>query len=702
MSESPQLLHPITKKPFTGKAATIAQMRVKLPIFSARERIQDIVQRYQITLLVGETGCGKTTQVPQYILDLNPELGIACTQPRRVAAMSVSERVAEEMGVELGDEVGYNIRFDNKSSEKTVLKYMTDGMLLREAMNDTTLSKYSVVIIDEAHERTVDTDILLGCLKEILAKRPEMRVMVMSATLEHQKFQAFFPAAPVVNVSGRMYGVDLYFCRTPEANYVEAAIRTAIQVHLYEGEGDILMFLCGEDEIETAVERITCGIPMAVQSELKGAPSLPFTCLPLYSALPPGAQKKVFKPTPEGHRKIVIATNIAETSLTIDGVVFVIDCGFSKQKVYNPKVRVESLLVTPISRASAEQRCGRAGRTKHGKCFRMYTKSAFTNVLQDQTYPEILRCNLGSVVLDMKKMGIDDLIHFDFIDPPAPQTLMRALELLNHLGALNDDGELTQFGDDMSRFPVEPEMAAMLLHSPEYGCASEIAKLAAMMSIQQPYVNTYERRAQLAKEQWFHQTGDHLSLLSTYEAYEQANYSQDWCEENYLNARNMQQAQNVFRQIVGIMQRQLGLDMSAKTDADADDRKFGNHIRQAILAGYFTKVAMATPTKNMYQTLKDSVKSIVYPGSNLKHRPSFVVYNELVMTSNTYVRCVTSISDDWLIDACPSYFDLEDFDGLEHNTMKNLWRMRERRLAKEAAKQSLPAKRARVEDSDSD
>jgi pre-mRNA-splicing factor ATP-dependent RNA helicase DHX15/PRP43 len=687
-SSSDNGTNPYTGRPYSKRYHDILKQRQRLPIFDARDKIQKLVQAYQVMLLIGETGSGKTTQVPQFVLDLKPERMIACTQPRRVAAMSVSERVSEEMDVALGAEVGYTIRFDDMSSDKTVIKYLTDGMLLREAMMDPQLSKYSVIIIDEAHERTVQTDILLGALKALLHRRPELRLIVMSATLEHEKFGQYFPTAPIVHVTGRMYGVEVYFAVEPEANYLEAAIRTAIQIHQYEGEGDILVFLTGEDEIETATERIAIAAQTPSSSAVGSNGAAPFlgpvSVLPLYSALPPASQKRVFREVPAGTRKIVIATNIAETSLTIDGIVFVVDAGFSKQKVFNPKLRLESLLVTPISQAAAEQRSGRAGRTKHGKCFRLYTKKAFKTQLQEQTHPEILRCNLGSVVLDMKKMGVDDLVHFDFIDPPAPQTLMRALELLNNLGALDDDGDLTPFGEQMSRFPLEPEMCAMLLRAQEFKCATECCKIAAMLSIQQPYIQQQDRRAQHCREQWQHQTGDHLTLLNLYQDFEANGFNPEWCKENFLNPRNMQQAASVNRQLLGIMKSQIGADMS--TDPDQDPR-FGNHIRRAVLSGFFANVAIATPTKNQYQSMKDGVRAIVYPTSVLKHRPQFVVYNELVMTSNTYVRTITSLSDDWIIDACPAYFDLEDFDdGLVKNALKNLHKTRELRLKKDAIK----------------
>eukprot|EP00758_Cryptobia_borreli_P001023 Tbor_TRINITY_DN1872_c0_g1::TRINITY_DN1872_c0_g1_i1::g.23081::m.23081/K12820/DHX15, PRP43; pre-mRNA-splicing factor ATP-dependent RNA helicase DHX15/PRP43 len=372
-------------------------------------------------------------------------------------------------------------------------------------------------------------------------------------------------------------------------------------------------------------------------------------------------------------RKIVVATNIAETSLTIDGIVFVIDCGFSKQKVYNPKLRVESLLVTPISQAAANQRCGRAGRTRPGKCFRLYTRKAYEKTLQPQTHPEILRCNLGSIVLHMKRIGIDDLVHFDFVDPPSPETLMRALELLNYLGALDDDGNLTEYGKKLSEFPLEPEMAAMLMASDELKCSLDVAKIAAMMSVQSPFImpnNSERMSAMRSKEQFFHQTGDHLALLNVFSTYEDSGFSSDWCHNNYINQRCMSQACSIFKQLCTIMKR-VGINAHVNREQDYE---FANNIRKAILRGYFTNVALATPTKNQFLTLKDNVKAMVFPSTFLNRRPQFIVYNELVMTSNTYVRTVTAIADEWLLETCHEYFSLDEFDGLSKQVFETLHR----------------------------
>nr|CAD7444609.1 unnamed protein product [Timema bartmani]CAD7455705.1 unnamed protein product [Timema tahoe] len=405
-------VNPFTGLPYTPRYQEFLRKRITLPVWEYRAQFMKLLEENQCIVLVGETGSGKTTQIPQCVeySRCKGKKGVACTQPRRVAAMSVAQRVSEEMDVCLGQEVGYSIRFEDCSSAKTLLKYMTDGMLLREGMSDPMLENYQVILLDEAHERTLATDILMGVLKEVVKQRPDLKLVIMSATLDAGKFQQYFDNAPLMNVPGRTHPVEIFYTPEPERDYLEAAIRTVIQIHMCEEiAGDVLLFLTGQEEIEEACKRIKREI------DNLGPEVGDLKCIPLYSTLPPNLQQRIFEPAPPCKpngavgRKVVVSTNIAETSLTIDGVVFVIDPGFAKQKVYNPRIRVESLLVSPISKASAQQRAGRAGRTKPGKCFRLYTEKAFKNEMQDNTYPEILRSNLGSVVLQLKKLGIDDL-----------------------------------------------------------------------------------------------------------------------------------------------------------------------------------------------------------------------------------------------------------------------------------------------------
>ena len=657
-------VNPWTGRPYTPKYYEILKKRKDLPVWQQQEEFTETLAKNQTLILVGETGSGKTTQVPQFVVEAGYTKDgkmCVCTQPRRVAAMSVARRVADEMDVTIGEEVGYSIRFEEATGPKTFMKYSTDGMLLREAMTDPLLSRYSVIVIDEAHERTLATDVLFGLLKEVLLKREDLKVVVMSATLEAEKFQGYFLEAPLMRVPGRLHPVEIFYTQDPERDYLEAAIRTAVQIHACEPPGDILIFLTGEEEIEDACMKIRREIGNA------GDKVGDVKVVPLYASLPPQQQQRIFdEPPPPRNgiagRKIVVSTNIAETSLTIDGIVYVMDPGFSKQKVYNPRIRVESLLVSPISRASAHQRAGRAGRTRPGKCFRLYTEASFKKDLQEQTYPEILRSNLGSVVLQLKKLGIDDLVHFDFMDPPAPETLMRALELLNYLGALDDDGNLTQVGTVMSEFPLDPQLAKMVCVSPQFKCANEILTITAMLSVPNPFIRPrdQQKEADDAKAQFSHVEGDHLTLLNAYHAFKQNGEDSQWAWNNYLNFRAMKSADNVRSQLMRIANRyNMNLQSTEFTSRD-----YYLNIRKAILSGYFMQVAHLE-RKGSYLTVKDNQEVSLHPSTCLDNKPQWVVYNEFVLTTKNYIRTCTTVEGAWLIEIAPHYFDLSNFPACE-------------------------------------
>lgn len=568
--------------------------------------------------------------------------------------MSVAQRVAAEMDVKLGQEVGYSIRFEDMTSPRTVLKYMTDGMLLREAMNDNTLSRYSTIMLDEAHERTMATDILMGLLKEVVLRRPDLKIIIMSATLDAQKFQRYFNDAPLLAVPGRTHPVEIFYTPEPEQDYVEAAIRTVLQIHATEDEGDILLFLTGEEEIEDSARKIA----LEADEMVREADSGPLKVYPLYGSLPPHMQQRIFEPAPAPRRaggrpgrKCIISTNIAETSLTIDGIVYVVDPGFSKQKIYNPRIRVESLLVSPISKASAQQRAGRAGRTRPGKSFRLYTESAFKKELIDQTYPEILRSNLSSTVLELKKLGIDDLVHFDLMDPPAPETLMRALEELNYLACLDDDGNLTQLGRLASEFPLDPALAVMLISSPEFYCSNEILSITALLSVPQVFVRpaSQRKRADEMKNLFAHPDGDHLTLLNVYHAFKGAEAQENpkqWCHDHFLSMRSLQSADNVRLQLLRIMERSE-LEM---VSTPFEDKRYYENIRRALCTGFFMQVAKKeTQGKNQYMTIKDNQNVLLHPSTVLSFEAEWVLYNEFVLTTKNYIRTVTAVKPEWLL-----------------------------------------------------
>ncbi|KAK9450630.1 P-loop containing nucleoside triphosphate hydrolase protein [Limtongia smithiae] len=662
-------LNPFNSKPLSTKYFGILQKRRDLPVHQQRQEFLDLYHSTQILVFVGETGSGKTTQIPQFVLfDDLPHLEgkqVACTQPRRVAAMSVAKRVADEMDVSLGQEVGYNIRFEDNTSKSTILKYMTDGMLLREAMNDPDLTRYSCVILDEAHERTLATDILMGLLKEIALRRKDLKIIIMSATLDAEKFQRYFHDAPLLAVPGRTHPVEIYYTPEYQRDYLEAAIQTVLQIHAVEAPGDILLFLTGEEEIEDACRKISLEADDLIRETGCGQ----LKVYPLYGSLPPAQQQKIFDPapgpsTPNGPpgRKVVISTNIAETSLTIDGIVYVIDPGFSKQKVYNPRIRVESLLVSPISKASAQQRAGRAGRTRPGKCFRLYTEESFKKELHEQSYPEVLRSNLSSTVLELKKLGIDDLVHFDFMDPPAPETMMRALEELNYLACLNDDGDLTPLGRLASEFPLDPMLAVMLITSPEFYCSNEILSLTALLSVPSVFVrpNSARKKADEMKMQFRHIEGDHLTLLNVYMAFkgpEAQRNPANWCYDHFLSLRSLQSADSVRSQLKRLMERN-DLELVSTPFENPD---YYTNIRKALTSGFFMQVAKKSSSGKHYITAKDNQDVLLHPSTVLEKESEWVIYNEFVLTTKNYIRTVTAIKPEWLFELAPAYFDLSTF-----------------------------------------
>ncbi|KAK9481018.1 P-loop containing nucleoside triphosphate hydrolase protein [Lipomyces japonicus] len=661
--------NPFNEKQLSKKYFDILKVRRNLPVHAQRDEFLKLYQSTQILVFVGETGSGKTTQIPQFVLfDDLPHLEgklIACTQPRRVAAMSVASRVAEELDVTLGEEVGYSIRFEDKTSSKTILKYMTDGMLLREAMTDPNLDRYSCIMLDEAHERTLATDILMGLLKEVALRRPDLKIIIMSATLDAEKFQRYFNNAPLLAVPGRTHPVEIYYTPEYQRDYLEAAIETVLQIHATEAPGDILLFLTGEEEIEDACRKISLEADELLRETDCGV----LKVYPLYGSLPPHQQQKIFEQAPGPRvqggapgRKVVISTNIAETSLTIDGIVYVIDPGFSKQKVYNPRIRVESLLVAPISKASAQQRAGRAGRTRPGKCFRLYTEDAFKKELNEQSYPEILRSNLSSTVLELKKLGIDDLVHFDFMDPPAPETMMRALEELNYLACLDDDGELTALGRLASEFPLDPMLAVMVITSPEFYCSNEILSLTALLSVPSVFVrpNSARKKADEMKMQFAHPDGDHLTLLNVYHAFkgEVAQLNPvNWCYDHFLSYRSLQSADSVRAQLKRIMERN-DLDL---VSTPFDDRNYYTNIRRALTSGFFMQVAKKSSSGKHYITAKDNQDVLLHPSTVLGQESEWVIYNEFVLTSKNYIRTVTSIRPEWLFELAPAYYDVSSF-----------------------------------------
>ncbi|KAK7538304.1 putative ATP dependent RNA helicase [Phyllosticta citribraziliensis] len=504
------------------------------------------------------------------------------------------------MRCNLGQEVGYSIRFEDVTSEATKIKFLTDGLLLREALVDPLLSRYSVIMVDEAHERSLSSDVLLGLLKKIRKKRSDLRIIVSSATLQAEDFLNFFAGddeqtGRIISLEGRMYPVDIHYLEQPAEDYVERAVKTVFDIHTQEPEGDILIFLTGREEIETAIEMVADRAASLNPNAQKLQP------LPLYAGLSTDQQMYVFEPAAENTRKVIVATNIAEASVTIEGIVYVIDCGFVKLKAYNPTAGIETLTATPVSKASATQRAGRAGRTKPGKCYRLYTEQVYES-LPDATVPEIQRSNLAPTILQLKALGIDNIARFDYLTPPPAELIIRALELLYSLGALDDFAKLTKpLGTRMAELAVEPMTAKVLLTASSFGCLSEILSIAAMTSLQGNvwfYHEGQKKAQETARRKFAVEEGDHLTLLNAYQAFvTKGKKEAKWCRDNYLNYKSMTRAVSVRNQLRRYLER-FGIDVSESLSSGvlrAGGPDKAEQIRKCLTTGFFAHAARMQP-----------------------------------------------------------------------------------------------------------
>ncbi|KAG5934181.1 hypothetical protein E4U60_004033 [Claviceps pazoutovae] len=648
------------------KALSIQETRKSLPIYQYRDSFLEALEQYQILVIVGETGSGKTTQLPQYLHEAGYTkngMKVGCTQPRRVAAMSVAARVAEEVGVKVGNEVGYSIRFEDCTSDKTVLKYMTDGMLLREFMTEPDLAGYSALMIDEAHERTVHTDILLALIKDLARDRKDLKLLISSATMNATKFAQYFDDAPIFNIPGRRYPVDIYYTPAPEANYLAAAITTVFQIHTTQPKGDILIFLTGQDEIEAAELEIT------ETARKLGSRVKELVVCPIYANLPSDLQAKIFEPTPNGARKVVLATNIAETSLTIDGIVYVIDPGYVKENIYNPTTGMSNLIVVPCSRASANQRSGRAGRVGPGKCFRLYTKFAYMNEMDESTTPEIQRTNLNGVVLQLKSLGINELLEFEFMDPPPTEALIGALSQLFALQGLNHKGELTKMGRQMAEFPTDPMLAKAVLAADKEGCVEEVLSIVSMLGEASAlFFRPKDKKihADSARNRFtVKDGGDHVTLLNIWNQWVDSDFSPVWARENFLQQRSLTRARDVRDQLAKLCER---VEVAPSTCGASNLRP----IKRAITAGFFPNAARLQRSGDSYRTVKNNTTVWVHPSSVLMAvdpPEKMVIYFELVQTTKEYMRGVIPIETKWLAELAPHFHKKKDIEAMEEKKM---------------------------------
>ncbi|KAJ7074423.1 P-loop containing nucleoside triphosphate hydrolase protein [Mycena amicta] len=582
---------------------------------SARDKLLYAVEKHGVVILVGQTGCGKTTQLPQYLMEAGwAQNGnvIACTQPRRVAATSVASRVANEVGSILGDELC-----------NPTLIHGQDGMLFRETLVDPLLSRYSVIMIDEAHERSIYTDLLLGVLKKIRRKRPSLRLILSSATLDATSFLDYFTAstspddATIVSLEGRMYPVEVAYLDAPTPDYVRTAAEVVWNINLQQGPGDILVFLTGRDDIMRCIEELSELLPTFVIRLPRSATRL--VPLALHAGLSTDEQLHVFEPAQRGTRKAIIATNIAEI------------------RIYNPTTALASLATVPTSLASATQRAGRAGRTSPGVCYRLYPKSVLDSLLLS-TPPEITRTDMTTPILQLKSLGIDDLMKFEWVSAPPAESVLRALEGLVAAGMIGTDGRLTVMGEQVAECPVEVGIARMLFNSKEQTCGEEILTIAAMTAVQDVFIipeGAPGALAELERRKFTAEEGDHLTLLNAYNAFTRSGRSSGWCKSHALSFRAMSRA--------GFHSCPI-----EKESCEGDAAR----LRRCLVSGYWRNGARWV-ADGTYRSVRGNRTLHVHPTSVLftrKPRSGWVVFHEMEETTKTQIRVLSEIEPDWLLD----------------------------------------------------
>ncbi|KAI6658080.1 Pre-mRNA-splicing factor ATP-dependent RNA helicase PRP1 [Oopsacas minuta] len=645
--------------------------RRALPIWPYKSEIIRRIEQSQVVIIEGETGSGKSTQIPQWCLEVENVSKVVCSQPRRIAAISLANRVAHEMGVGVGDEVGYVVRFEHKSSLTTNLKYVTDGILVRQLMTDRSLEAYDVIIIDEVHERRLVTDILIGLIKQILPYRPELRIVIMSATLNKNKFSDFFENCGNLKIPGQIYPIEKIFSpavieraafgeddQKRYEKYVIQAINVVMEICIMERtQGDILVFVTGRDEIDYICEYLEdlC----VTYKDSMGTIDI----IPLYGELPYSSQQRIFAKAPKSFqgrisRKCIIATNIAETSITIEGIVFVIDSGKVKLSSVDQKCHMKSLLPVDISKSSAEQRAGRAGRTQPGKCYRLYSQDAYEAMAND-TIPEIMRSDLTSVILQLKVMGID-LETFESIDQPNPDQRQLALERLIQLNALDPYHNVTEIGRQMARFPLDAEVSRMLVASKDYSCQNEILTLAAMLSGDRPgsvFVLVGKKKREKAMEargQFAHPSGDHLTYINVFNHFKANGCREDWCFDKFLNFKILNEASTIHSQLEHIMIELNFLDHnSLRYSSPAKD----SNILKAILTGNISQLAQRDPlqphvgSRQQFITVLDNLKVTLHPSCTLSEYTQYelLCYSSCLKTNarKSYISTVSSINMEW-------------------------------------------------------
>ncbi len=616
-----------------------------LPVVAQRAALLDAIRNNQVVVVAGETGSGKSTQLPKLCLELG--LGvrglIGQTQPRRLAARAISERIATELGTEIGQAVGYTVRFNDRVGKDTYIKVMTDGILLAEIQHDRLLRAYEVLIIDEAHERSLNIDFLLGYLRQLLPKRPDLKVIITSATIDTERFAAHFGGAPVVEVSGRSFPVDVRYrpigADEGDDRDQTQAICDAVQELMRVGPGDILVFLSGEREIRDTAEALT-------RLDLAGT-----ELLPLYARLSAADQHRVF--APHKGRRVVLATNVAETSLTVPGVIGVVDPGTARISRYNRRTKVQRLPIEAISQASASQRAGRCGRVAPGICIRLYSEDDFA-ARPEFTEPEILRTNLASVILQMAALGLGEIAAFPFVEPPEGRSIKDGILLLEELGAIDRGGShdhvrLTTLGRSLARIPADPRLARMVLEADRHGVVAEVLVLAAVLSIQDPRERPTGAEQQVALEQhrrFADPESDFLSFLNLWRYLREQQHERGssqfrkMCKAEHLHHLRIREWQDVHSQLRQVAR---GIGLEVRPLAEEADR---DAIHRALLAGLLSQIGMLDPDGNEYRGARDA-RFVIAPGSALgQRRPQWVMAAELVETNRLRARTVAQIQPD--------------------------------------------------------
>jgi len=628
-----------------------------LPVNQKLEDIRQTIAAHQVVIICGETGSGKTTQIPKICLTLGRGVHglIGHTQPRRLAARSVATRIAQELNTTLGEHVGFKVRFTDKLSERSVIKLMTDGILLAETQTDRYLEAYDTIIIDEAHERSLNIDFLLGYLKQLLPRRPDLKVIITSATIDADRFARHFNQAPVIEVSGRLFPVEMRYRPLQERNEddrdmeMEDAVVEAADELTRQGPGDILVFLPGEREIRETAEKLR-------KSGLRGV-----EILPLFARLSNEDQQRIFRPG--GGRRIVLATNVAETSLTVPGIKYVIDTGLARIKRYSPRAKIEQLLIEKISQAAARQRAGRCGRVQAGICVRLYAEDDF-NARGAFTDPEILRSNLAAVILRMAALKLGAVDAFPFLEAPSSRQIADGYQVLTELGAVDDTGALTQIGQELARIPADPRLGRMLLAARDFGCVREMLIISSALSVQDPRERPFEAReaAERAHTRFADDKSDFLSYLHLWDFFDQALKHKKsnrqllgLCHEHFLSYLRMREWRELHGQLSDIC-AEIGLravapstdnPQSAKAQQKLDLVAYEN-LHKALLCGLIGNVGMKSTEGDDYLSARGS-HFLIFPGSGLKKaKPKWLVAAELVETSRLYARSVARIEPEWV------------------------------------------------------